>query len=146
MVFFLMYNVGIALSNSKYGWSLGGCKVNHLCYADDMVILSPSGTALQKLLDICSVYDEKHGIVYNGKKSVCMVINSARCKHTNLPRMYFAVVILEYVEGYKYLGMIIHIRNYDYDITRQLRSTLLRTNILRLRKGSQYGPLLLKHS
>ena len=55
-------------------------------YADDMIILSPSATALQKLLDIldiCSVYSEKHDIVYNVKKSVCMVINSAKYKITN---------------------------------------------------------------
>ena len=58
--FFLrgFFNVGlyiddsIALSNSKYGYSFGGCSVNHLSYGDDMVILSTSATALQQLLDI----------------------------------------------------------------------------------------------
>ena len=47
-----------------------------------------------------------------------------------IPRVYLAGVLLEYVERYKYLGMIIHVRNDDYDITRQLRSIILRTNIL----------------
>ena len=83
-----------------------------------MAILSPSATALQKLLDICSVYSEKHYIVYN--VNVCMVINSAKYKITNLPRVYLAGVLLEYVERYKYLGMIIHVRNDDYDITKQV--------------------------
>ena len=59
-----------------------------------------------------------------------MVINSAKYKITNLPRVYLAGVLPEYVERYKYLGMIIHVRNDDYDITRQLRSIILRTNIL----------------
>ncbi len=71
--FFNVYidDLSIALSNSKYGCTFGGCcSVNHLSYADDMVILSPSATALHKLLDICSVYSEKHDIVYNVKKSV----------------------------------------------------------------------------
>ena len=107
--------------------------MNHLSYADDMVILSPSANALQELLDICSVYPEKHDIVYNVKKPVCMVIiNSAKYKITNLPRVYLAGVglLLVYVDRYKYLGMIIHIRNDDYDITRQLRSIIFRTNIL----------------
>ena len=45
-------DLSVALSNSKYGCTFGGCSVNHLSYADDMVILSPSATALQKLLDI----------------------------------------------------------------------------------------------
>ena len=64
--FFNVYidDLSIALSNSKYGCPFGRCSVNHLSYADDMVILSPSATALQKLLDICSVYSEKHDIVY----------------------------------------------------------------------------------
>ena len=51
------------MSSSKYGYSFGGCSVNHLSYADDMVIISLSANALQKLLDICSVYSEKHDIV-----------------------------------------------------------------------------------
>ena len=87
------------------------------------MIFSPSATALQKLLDICSVYSEK-------QKSVCMVINSGKYKITNLPRVYLAGLLPEYVERYKYLGMIIHVRNDDLDITRQLRSIILRTNIL----------------
>ena len=59
-----------------------------------------------------------------------MVINSAKYKIINLSRVYLADVSLEYVERYKHLGMIIHIRNDDYDITRQLRSIILRTNML----------------
>ena len=95
-----------------------------------MVILSPSATALQKLLDICSVYPEEHDIFLNVKKSMCMVINSAKYKITNLPRVFLAGVLLEYVERYTYFGMIIHVRNDDYDMTRQLRCIILRTNIL----------------
>ena len=130
--FFNVYidDLSIALSNSKYGCTFGGCSVNNLPYADDMVIISPSATTLQKLLDICSVYSEKHDIVYNVKKSVCMVLISGKYKITNLHRVYLAGVLLEYVERYTYLGMIIHVRNVDYDITRQLRSIILRTNIL----------------
>ena len=61
----LMYRIddlSIALSNSKYGCTFGGCSVNHLSDADNMVILSPSATEMQQLLDICSVYSEKHDI------------------------------------------------------------------------------------
>ena len=50
--FFNVYidDLSIALLNSKYGCTFGGCSVNHLSYADDMVILSPSATASQQLL------------------------------------------------------------------------------------------------
>ena len=82
-------DLSIALSNSKYGCTFGGCSVNNLSYADDMVILSPSATALQNLLDICSVYSEKYDIVYNVNKSVCKVINSAKYKN-----YYFTASVL----------------------------------------------------
>ncbi len=67
----------------------------------DRVIISTSATALKKLgglLDICSVYSEKHAIVYNVKKSVCMLITSAKYNISNLPRVYLAGVLLEYIE------------------------------------------------
>ena len=60
-----------------------------------MVIRSPSATALQKLLDVCSFYSEKHDIVYNVTKYVCMVINSGKYKITKLPRVYLAGILLE---------------------------------------------------
>ena len=37
---------------------------------------------------------------------------------------------LQYVDSYKYLGMLIHVHNDDLDIVRQLKSVILRTNIL----------------
>ena len=79
-----------------------------------------------------------------------MAINSAKFKITNLPRVYLAGVSLEYVERYTYLGMIIHVRNDDHDINGQLRSIILRTNILlrtllvdaRLRLSYTFSPIV----
>ena len=54
-------------------------------------------------LAICSVYSEKHDIVYNVKKSVCMVINSGKYKITNfcpsiLGRKNIVFVVSERIE------------------------------------------------
>ena len=70
--FFNVYidDLGIALPNSKYGCTLGGCSVNHLSYADDMVILSPSATALQTLL--YAVYTRKSMILFIILRSPCV--------------------------------------------------------------------------
>ena len=46
--------------------------VNHLAYADDLVILNPSAKCLQKLLNMCSEYGEEHDIVFNHTKTECM--------------------------------------------------------------------------
>ena len=44
-----------SLSNTPTGCSIGGVMVNHIMYADDLVIISPSAKGLQRLLDICAV-------------------------------------------------------------------------------------------
>ena len=39
---------------------------------DDMVLLAPTVTALQTLLQVCRAYAGHHDIVYNTTKTVCM--------------------------------------------------------------------------
>ena len=41
------------LNNSLIGGSLGGKRINHMLYADDLCIVSLSSAGLQKLLSIC---------------------------------------------------------------------------------------------
>ena len=43
-------------------------------YADDMVLLAPTVTALQTLLEVCDAYAGPHDIVYNTTKTVCMLV------------------------------------------------------------------------
>ena len=48
--------------------------INHISYADDLVVFCPSSKGLQKLMYICESYGATHDIAYNQKKTVCMVI------------------------------------------------------------------------
>ena len=45
-----------------------------MSYADAMVLLAPSVTALQILLGICRAYSDPHDIVYNTTKTVCLLV------------------------------------------------------------------------
>ena len=65
------------LNACKTGCVVGSILVNHLMYADDLVIVSPSSTGLQSLLQICSNYGVDNDVKYNAKKSHVMII---RCK------------------------------------------------------------------
>ena len=58
--------------------------VNHFSYADDMAILSPSASGLQKLINICASYAIKHDIMYNVKKTQYMVVGAYRQPHFKL--------------------------------------------------------------
>ena len=95
-----------------------------------MAILSPSASGLQKLLNICASYAIKHDIIYNVKKTQCMVVPSTKFKLENTPSVFLNGAKLQYVDSYKYLGMLIHVRNDDLDIVGQFKSVIHRTNIL----------------
>ena len=53
---------------------VGGAWVNSLSCADDVVLLAPTVSALQTLLEVCHAYAIPHDIVYNTTKTVCMLV------------------------------------------------------------------------
>ena len=73
----------MTLSKTKVGCALGQIMVNHLAYADDLVILSPSAKGLHKLLNICSDYGEEHDIMFNNKTKTGMYVfsNQMSCSY-----------------------------------------------------------------
>ena len=52
--------------------------VGALAYADDIVLIAPSPSAMRKLLTICDVYASAYDIVFNASKSKYLVITSGR--------------------------------------------------------------------
>ena len=119
------------LSSSKVGCIFGDQVINHISYADDLVVFCPSSKGLQKLMYICESYGATHDIAYNQKKTVCMVILPARYKLLNCPKISLNGAHLSFVTCYKYLG-IICLNSFmdDNDITRQMRCFYIRGNFL----------------
>ena len=79
----LFYNVYIdqlseLLRVANVGCYIGEQSVNSLSYADDVLLIAPTITALQKLVNVCNDYAEPHDIVYNTSKTVCMLVNPPR--------------------------------------------------------------------
>ena len=44
------------LNDIKVGCTIGATLINHIMYADDLVLLSPSAMGLSLLLSVCSAY------------------------------------------------------------------------------------------
>ena len=75
----LLYNVytddlNHHLQAAGVGCYVGGACLNSQSYADDKVLLAPTVTALQTLLEVCRTYAGPHDIVYNTTKTVCMLV------------------------------------------------------------------------
>ena len=51
------------------GGYLGTAFINHLCYADDLCLISLSSSGMQQLLHTCNAYAAEHQLLHNGSKS-----------------------------------------------------------------------------
>ena len=57
------------LNSSGIGGYIGNAFINHLCYADELCLISLSSSGMQQLLHICHEYGAVHQLIYNGSKS-----------------------------------------------------------------------------
>ena len=63
-----MDDLSMHLNSSGIGGYLGTAFINHLCYADDLCLISLSSSGMQQLLHICNTYAAEHQLLYNGSK------------------------------------------------------------------------------
>ena len=110
-----MDNLSAQLRACNTGCMVGDTLVNHLMYADDLVVLSPSSAGLQQLLDICSVYGLQHDIIFNASKSAVLICRTKEDKRLNFPLFKLSDNYLEVWKSIKYLGHFISDQMTDDD-------------------------------
>ena len=101
-----MDDLSKSLNLAHIGYMLGSAKINHLMYADDLVILSPSAKGLRKLLKICEVYGIEFDIKYNGNKSSVLLFTCSKLKDCDKCIFKLNDEIISIGHLYKYLGHI----------------------------------------
>ena len=122
------------LNKCNVGCNLNGLLINHLMYADDLVLISPSSAGLSQLLRECEKFGTRHDVKYNAKKSAVMIYRSMTLKGCTIPNFNLNGMILHVVASYKYLGhYITDDFSDDDDINRQRRTLFVQGNII-LRK------------
>ena len=126
-------HVSSKLNDIHVGCLLGSRILNHLLYADDLVLVSPSATGLQKLINCCVHYGHLLDIRFNEAKTKTMHVYSSsdkKCK-VPFPDMLMNASYIEQVSCYKYLGCYITSElNDDKDILRQISSNYAKGNML----------------
>ena len=119
------------LNKSTIGGSLGGKRINHLLYADDLCIVSLTSAGLQQLLSICDQYCASHSLTFNVRKSVCMFFKSKMNKLCDNVPVVLSSNNIDFVHETKYLGVIIisSVKT-SSDVVRQTRKFYAQTNML----------------
>ena len=90
------------LNDSKMGAQLGHIVVSALGFADDIVLIADCPKKLQGLLDICSNWCRRNGMVFNDDKCKVLPLNTP-AKNVNFK---LGETYLEKVKIYKYLGVV----------------------------------------
>ena len=105
LFYFYMNDLSNNLSSCKTGCMVGSTVMNHLMYADDCVIFSPSSADMQQLLNVCSVYGEQQDIKYESK-SLIMICRTMGDRHITFPDFKLSGNVLNICSEVKYLGNI----------------------------------------
>ena len=108
-----LFNVYMDDLSQILGKEYAGCKIasriiNHLFYADDIVLMCPSFRGLQDLLNICASYADNHDIKFNTTKSVVLIRRNNLLKNALVPKFRLCDADLTEVKETKYLGHIIN--------------------------------------
>ena len=90
-----------ALRESGVGCHILGQFVAAIMYADDLALLAPTRSALQRLLNICQTYGTEWCITYNSSKTTAMLIGKSL---VSAP-LYLNNSPVAYVSEFKYLGI-----------------------------------------
>ena len=123
-------DLSVLLESVPCGLSYGNGKLNHIMYADDIVLMSPSAGALQSMLNICERFAADADLLFNNEKTFGMCITNQGPRYFP-PDIYLNENRLKLVDRVKYLGHIITCSlNDDLDIDRQIRSLYCRSNML----------------
>ena len=116
-------NVGCCMSNMFMGCIL---------YADDMLLLCPSISGLQYMLDLCVGLGVALSLKFNPAKSVCMAIG--KHAHLNPTPMLLGRVLIHWVASLKYLGVtIVGGKALSFDISTVKRAFLCHLTVFTLR-------------
>lgn len=124
-------DLSIQLRACNTGCILGKTLINHLMYADDLVVFSPSSAGLQDLLNVCTEYGVQYDIKYNAAKSAVLICRTKQDKQLNFPLFKLAQKTLEVHKKVKYLGhFITEQMNDDDDIYRQRCKLYVQANTI----------------
>ena len=110
------------LRASKIGCHMLRIFIACILFADDMSLIAPTRTCLQKLLDICYDYCSKFCLKFNVNKTKVIVFGKCVSNLDLLANVQINGVPLVYVRSYRYLGFhIISDSKFKFSSTECLR-------------------------
>ena len=130
-IMFCVYidNLLLLLAKSEVGCFIGKWFVGALAYADDIVLLAPSASAMRRMLNSCDSFAKQYNIIFNVSKSKCMHFSPkgrpSCCSHRK-PVFCINGGPVDYVDEWLHLGHAISSNLDDKSDIARGRSVLVR--------------------
>ena len=104
--FFSCYFDGLTklLREKKIGCHMYGIFLAIILFADDICLLAPTRSALEKMISTCTGYCSRYGLDFNTKKSKIMVFSGKKVSYDSLKPIYMNGKLVDYVNSVTYLG------------------------------------------
>ena len=91
------------LESSGVGSHIGHEYLGSLCSADDLALLAPTVFSLRRMLKICEEFSVEYDIIFNAKKTVCILFSGRHGSRTP-PVMSLNGTVLHWKDTIKHLG------------------------------------------
>ena len=116
-------NILKEISDLPYSCMLGINKLNILAYADDIVIFAPTSVGLQCILSHLNRRLNDHFLMVNVTKTKTLCFKKKNRYSNFRPDFYYGGILLDKVQKYKYLGIIMNENMTDEDDIDRLRNS-----------------------
>ena len=131
----------IGLRSCGYGARIGHIYVGSVAYADDVTLLSSTQHGMQKMLDVCSLFVEEKGLIFNSKKSVSTVfVWNNRSPLVN-PKLTVRGGFLSFKNTVSHIGVIMDsAQQFKISVEARLRKFFGGVNTVLAKIGGMYEP------
>ena len=116
------------LQNSGYGCHIGNIFCGAMGYADDVILLAPTVTAMKHMLEICTQYGIEYSVLFNPDKTKFMHINNLNCNIS--PNILLMGKPIETVLFDKHLGFPVGNVNSQYIINQAVNQFTAKVNMV----------------
>ena len=118
------------LQQSSVGCYIGNKFCGALGYADDLILLAPTASALQCMLNVCTKYALEYNVVFNENKTKLIYYPNTQST-VRMPKIVFNGIPIKYVNHDKHLGYLIGNVSENIIISQAISEFLSKVNMVK---------------